>query len=69
MAHSEVWPGHAVPEFLVYCGRQPAASSSFSFGTLGSQSSDWFWLPPTTRSETTGSLTDDAYPRLPVMPT
>src|SRR5262245_21104361 len=34
----------------------------------GSQSSDWFWLPPITRSATTGSLTDAALPRLALMP-
>jgi hypothetical protein len=35
---------------------------------LGSQSSDWFWLPPTTRSVTTGSFTLWAFCRFGVRP-
>src|SRR5919199_3261145 len=61
-------PGHVAPVFLVYCGAQPTASSSLSWLMLGSQSSDWFWLPPTTRRATTGSLTEAAFARLPVTP-
>ena len=61
VAHSVV--GRAgtggVPVLRVYVGAQPVASSSLRLLTAGSQSSDWFWLPPATRSATTGSLTDD----------
>src|SRR5919198_3544326 len=35
---------------------------------FGSQSSDWFWLPPITRRATTGSLTVAALPRFPLTP-
>src|SRR5512132_412869 len=41
------------------------ASSDFRFVCAGSQSSDWFWLPPTTRRATGGSLTLEAFCRLP----
>ena len=47
-------PGHAVPVFLPYVGAHPVASSSLRLLWAGSQSSDWFWLPPTTRSATIG---------------
>ena len=47
---------------------QPVASSSDRFEMFGSQSSDWFWLPPMTRSATIGSLTLCALPRLAVIP-
>ena len=44
------------------------ASSSERFEVFGSQSSDWFWLPPMTRSATIGSPTLCAFPRLAVIP-
>ena len=69
MLHSALaLAGHVVPVFLRYCGAQPLASSVFSWLRAGSQSSDWFWLPPTTRRETMGSLTDEALARLPPTP-
>src|SRR3954454_8825596 len=61
-------PGHALPVLRAYCGAQPPASSSLSWLTFGSQSSDWFWLPPITRRATTGSLTEAALARLPLTP-
>src|SRR3954454_21198785 len=62
-------PGQLFPALMVYFGAQPPASSSLSCETAGSQSSDWFWLPPTTRRDTAGSLVEDARPRLPWTPT
>ena len=57
-----------VPALREYVGRQPVASSSLRFDTAGSQSSDWFWLPPATRISTIGSFTDEAFARLPLTP-
>src|SRR6266576_2796423 len=59
--------GQAVPVLIVYCGLQPFVISSLRFGTAGSQSTDWFWLP-TTRSTVIGSLTDCAFWRLCTTP-
>src|SRR5437763_1643738 len=64
----EAPPGQAVPVLTAYWGLQPAASSSLSCERFGSQSSDWFWLPLTTRIETGGSFTLCASARLPCTP-
>src|SRR5687768_13098218 len=60
--------GQAVPAFFLYMGAQPVASSALRLLKAGSQSSDWFWLPPATRISTIGSLTDEAFSRLPLTP-
>src|SRR6266545_1037053 len=60
--------GHAVPVFGVYFGRHPKANSSARLLQSGSQSSDWFWLPPTTRSVTIGSFTSRAFCRFGMRP-
>src|SRR4051794_8288672 len=62
-------PGQAAaPVLRLYVGAQPSRSSSLSWLSAGSQSSDWFWLPPMTRSATIGSLTEAAFWRLPLTP-
>ena len=50
---------------ILYAGPQPWLISSLRFGTAGSQSIDWFWLP-VTRSSITGSVASDCTLRLPV---
>src|ERR671911_977036 len=49
-------------------GTQPLESSSLSWLTFLSQSSDWFWLPPTTRRATGGSPTEFEFAMLPLTP-
>src|SRR6476659_7013814 len=49
-------PQAVEPLLRPYVGEQPRCSSSFSVEMLGSQSTDWFCEPTTTRSCTGGSL-------------